>query len=114
MPGYKGVALRTLICLPEKNKNKTDTVVVSLSALGLVAWLLVLGSFLVVQYFDKSHLNGEGICLGELGSLVVRSVCPGWKVWQPEHEAASHSASTLRKQREMEAGAQLTFSFHAI
>ena len=33
------------------------------------------------------------------------------KAWQQEREAAGHMASTVRKQREMDAGAQLTFFF---
>jgi hypothetical protein len=32
------------------------------------------------------------------------------KAWWQEHEAAGHFASTVRKQREMDAGAQLTVS----
>lgn len=33
-----------------------------------------------------------------------------WRSMQQEHEAAGHMASTLRRQREMAAGAQLAFS----
>ena len=33
------------------------------------------------------------------------------KVRQQEREASGHMASTVRKQRETDAGAQLTFSF---
>lgn len=40
----------------------------------------------------------------------LQSIVMG-KAWRQEREAAGHVASTVRKQREMDAGAQLAFSF---
>lgn len=61
----------------------------------------------MIKHPDKKQLKGEG------GSR-VQSIMMG-KAWLQEYEAAGHTASTVRKQREMEAGAQLTFSilFHS-
>ena len=42
--------------------------------------------------------------------LEIQCIMMG-KVWQQEHEAAGHTASTDRKQGEMDAGAKLNFSF---
>lgn len=41
---------------------------------------------------------------------MVESVIVG-KAWWQERQAAGHVASTVRKQKEMDVGAQLTFSF---
>ncbi|EGV99061.1 hypothetical protein I79_005511 [Cricetulus griseus] len=56
---------------------------------------------------DKDKLKEEDFILAQSLRLQSRMV---WKAWQQEHEAAAHMASTVRKQREMNTGAQLSFS----
>ena len=45
-----------------------------------------------------------------MGSYLKVQSIMAEKAWWQEHEAAGHIASTVRKQREMDAGAQLTVS----
>lgn len=45
-----------------------------------------------------------------MNSPLRGTVCHGGEAWLQEHEAAGHMASTVRKQGEKDAGAQLAFS----
>lgn len=60
------------------------------------------------QVCDKKPLKKERACLGSQFEG-IQSFMAGTSQWQ-EHEAGSQEASTVGKQREMHAGAQLTFS----
>lgn len=57
--------------------------------------------------FEKKHLKGRiRLCSKSEGII-----CYMRKLWEQELEVAGHIVSTVRKQREMNAGAQFTFSF---
>lgn len=62
----------------------------------------------MAKHQTGSYLWKEGFNLAD--SLRVQSILVG-RAWQKEQKEAGHMAFTVRKQKEMEAGAKLASSF---
>ena len=62
-----------------------------------------LGSLIAMTKYLRSSFYGGGL----IGAHSLRVHSPSWKAWWLGQEAAGHMAITIRKQREMDAGALL-------